>query len=164
MTGTPRKPGIVFLLPVCLLAAGTVLGLSRRGEPMWEPARVLWIPGGALLILYGVLVRNRVVRPHRPDASIDMVTLVAGAVGLAFMGVGLEHVHPAGPWTVFTLPAIIGGGLLCLRLARQGKRNRFVREMEEDRSPWLIRPGLWMFGLTWPLFALWAIGVVEFGD
>ena len=117
-----------------------------------------------LLIVYGILVRNEVVRAHREDASADTVTALTGAAGLAFIGGGLEAFLGSPEWRVFMLPAIVGGGVMSLRLAWMGTRHPFVRELRgtaggasERRG---IRSGLWMLGLSWPMFALWAIGLI----
>jgi hypothetical protein len=76
---------------------------------------------------------------------------------------GLEHLDPARPWTLLAIPMITLLGLLTLREARRGRPSVILRRTRG----WYglrARAGAWMFGLCWPVFVLWALGVVRLGD
>lgn len=88
---SPALLGKVLFWGAAAFVLPGLLGLPRDGEALWEDGLVLFIPGGALLILYGVL---------------------------SFFGV-----------------------------ARMRRRT--------------IISGTWLFALGWPLFLLWALGVVD---
>ena len=90
---------MLFWLAMAMLLPAIVLGLSKSERPILEPARGLFVPAGAVLMLYGALVwRGRA----------------------QWIGLGASD------------------------------------------SWWLARGGLWMFGLSWPLLVLWALGLQSF--
>ena len=156
-----RRGFVLFWLAFACFMPAVVLGLSKHGDPIWGTARALFVPSGAVLMIYGVLVWRKQARwiglgadePRRPGSILL-------ALGLAAFGFGLAYVTGAGGWHLLMIPALVGGGLLSLREAWRGKRGWFYRINTLERTEWwLARAGLWMFGLTWPLLVLWALGL-----
>ena len=47
---------MLFCLALAMLLPAIVLGLSKHERPILAPARGLFAPGGAVLMLYGALV------------------------------------------------------------------------------------------------------------
>jgi len=156
---------VLFWLAAVLLLPAIFLGLSKSGRPLWEPARALFAPGGAVLTIYGALVWYEQARwiglgadkPRRAGSVLFVL-------GLALVGVGLAHLTRDDGWRLLTIPAILGGGLFSLREAWRGKRGSLYRNKQSDSlySWWLTRAGLWLFGLSWPLLVLWALGLQSF--
>jgi hypothetical protein len=62
-----------WLMLACL-AVAIFLGLSKRGEPIWEDARALFLPGGILMMLQSALLEGR--RAH-PMAAIPPTRALA---------------------------------------------------------------------------------------
>jgi hypothetical protein len=159
----PVVRALGWVILACLTGAA-ILGLSRYGDPVWRPARALAVPAGALMVLQSTLLGGR--RAH-PMVAIPAGPMLAPGVfvcGLGFLGLGLEHLDPARPWTILAIPMIVLLGLLSLREARRGRRSVLLRERGGGWHGFLARAGLWMFGLCWPLFVLWALGVVRLDD
>lgn len=156
---------MLFWLAMAFLLPAVFLGLSKSERPIWGSARVLFAPGGAVLMLFGALVwRERAQWIGLGADEPRRAGVVLFALGLAALGVGLADVSGADAWRVFTIPTILGGGLLSLREAWRGKRGTLYRinDFEFFESWWLARAGLWMFGLSWPLLVLWALGMQSF--
>ena len=84
--------------------------------------------------------------------------LVCALAGLAMLGAGLEEVDGERPWRLLLLPAIVFGGVWCLHTAFAGRRHAIY---QTDRPAWAVRAGLLMFGVAWPLFGLWALGIED---
>jgi hypothetical protein len=146
-------------LSLACLFTGTILGVSKRGEPIWKDARVLFAPAGLLLIVEAALLGGR--RAH-PIVAIPPTRALAPGVficGLGLVGLGLEQLDPAGQWSILAIPMIALLGLLFLREAWRGKASVLVRDSSDRWQNFLIRAGAWMFGLLWPLFVLWALGL-----
>ena len=142
----------------CLLIA-TFLGLSKHGNPIWDDARVFFLPAGVLLMLQSLILGGR--RAH-PIAAIPPNRALAPGVfacGLGSAGLGLEQLDPGGPWSVLTIPMCVFLGLLCLREAIRGRRSWIVVQGPSLWPPFVYRAGLWMFGLAWPVGVLWALGL-----
>jgi hypothetical protein len=53
-------------------------------------------------------------------------------------------------------------GLSFLREAIRGRSSVLVRDERSIYERFVVRAGAWMFGLSWPLFVLWALDIVEF--
>lgn len=141
------------------LAVGVIVGLE-----FWAPARVLLVPGGALLVLFGVLVAAGTIPAHQSDAHPVLVVFVAGLIGLAAIGFGLESVDEPRPWSVLMLPAIVVGGVWCLRVGLSRRESSAVLRRAADHTwgpPWAARAGFIMFGLAWPWFGLVVLGLAE---
>jgi hypothetical protein len=156
---------MLFWLAMAMLLPAIVLGLSKGERPLLESARGLFAPGGAVLMLYGALVwRERAQWIGLGAGEPRRAGVVLFALGLASLGAGLAEVTGADAWRVFMVPAIVGAGALALREAWRGKRGTLYRINEFDSwySWWLVRAGLWMFGLSWPLLLLWALGLQSF--
>ena len=156
---------MLFWLAMAMLLPAIVLGLSKSERPILESARGLFAPGGAVLMLYGALVwRERAQWIGLGADEPRRAGVVLFALGLAALGAGLAEVTGADAWRVLMIPAIVGGGVLSLREAWRGKRGTLYRinEFDSRYSWWLARAGLWMFGLSWPLLVLWALGMQSF--
>ena len=156
---------MLFGLALAMLVPAIVLGLSKSERPIWEPARGLFAPSGAALMLYGALVwRERAQWIGLGADEPKRAGVVLFALGLASLGAGLAEVTGADAWRVFMVPAIVGAGVLSLREAWRGKRGTLYRINRVDSSDswWLARAGLWMFALTSPLMVLWALGLQSF--
>lgn len=162
--GSKRRGQALFWLAAALLLPAIFLGLSKHGDPVWEPARALFAPAGAVLMIYGVLVWHTQARwiglaADRPRRAGSVLFVL----GCALVGVGLAHVTGTDGWRLLTIPAIVGGGLLSLREAWRGKRGTLYQLSRVSRySWWATRGGLWRFGLTWPLLVLWALDLRSF--
>jgi hypothetical protein len=160
-----RRGWVLFWLAAAFLLPAVFLGLSKSGRPAWEPGRGLFAPGGAVLMIYGALVWLEQARwiglgADEPRRSGSVLFVL----GLALVGAGLAHMTQAEGWRLLTIPAIIGGGLFSLREAWRGKRGALhrINHFASRHSWWMTRAGLWLFGLTWPLFVLWALGLQSF--
>ena len=156
---------MLFWFALAMLLPAIVLGLSKSERPILAPARGLFAPGGAVLMLYGALVwRGRARWIGLGADEPRRAGVVLFALGLASLGAGLAEVTGADAWRVLMIPAIVGAGVLALREAWRGKRGTLYRINEFDSwySWWLARAGLWMFGLSWPLLVLWALGLQSF--
>lgn len=151
---------VLFVATMACLLPAIVLGLSKSGRPIYEPARDLAIPGGLLALLYAALVATRRARwiglfadePHR-------VARVLGCIGLASVGAALDG-HDSGTlWRLLMLPACL---LLCATLIGQGVRGRgwWLEQM-----PWwrpvtrgfFVLFGLMLLGVGVP----WILGIIE---
>ena len=77
---------------------------------------------------------------------------------------GLEHLDPARAWSLLAVPMIVFLGLLFLREAYRGKLSMLLRETSGRVERFWARLGMWMFGLSWPVFVLWAIGIIDITD
>ena len=161
----PRHPErrtlakVLFHLAVWPVSIGVIVGVE-----IWTPAQVLLIAGGAVLLVLGVLTAAGTVPPLDEDKHTVGAALVAGLLGLAAVGFGLESVDEPRPWSVLMLPAIVVGGVWCLRVGIGSGRSPVLRRPAEGTwgPPWAARTGFIMFGLTWPWFALVALGLAEF--
>src|SRR3954468_25006563 len=78
----------------CLLFVAIVLGVGKRGHPLWAPARVLFLPAGVLMMLQAGLLAGRRSPPPagvRPNRALAPGLFVCG-VGM--VGLGLEWPDP----------------------------------------------------------------------
>jgi hypothetical protein len=138
--------------------AGTVLGLVFE----WEPGLVLYVPAGAMLGLWTALIGTGMIEPETDAAPVPVFVLVGGLCALAAVGFGLERVDEGGPWSLLMLPAIVIGGVWCLRTALSGRLSRAFHERSGSSRPyWGVRAGLLMFGLVWPFFGLEVLGLID---
>lgn len=154
---------VLFWLAAALVIPGMALGLSSDdGDPIWPDGLVLLGAGGAVLMLYGVLVCARRVA-WIGEAGAGRPLLQGGillAVGTACLGGGLLHLDPGGPWRLLTIPVILLVGFESMRTAFFRSREEVAAESAGLRRHSVIS-GTWLFALGWPLFLLWALGVVE---
>lgn len=78
---------LLFVAAMACLLPAVVLGLSRSGTPIWQPALLALLPGGALALLYGVLVKRRSARwiglfAEEPD-RVGSIIAAGGLAGSA---------------------------------------------------------------------------------
>jgi len=156
---------LAFFLPA------TLLGLPGRGHshPILPAARDLFVPAGFLLAVHGALaVMGRVaaLAPPWPVTAREhrRTGLILYLVGIASVGFGTGEITGDRPWRALSVPAIVVIGLLSLREAVRGPaRSRFfrLRPPSSSRPVWLIAAGLWMFGLSWPILAADALGLLD---
>jgi hypothetical protein len=150
-----------WLILGCLSVA-TILGLSKRGEPMVDDSRALFLPGGALMMLQSTLLEGR--RAH-PWVAIPANSLLAPGLftcGLGLASFGLEHLDPARPWLLLAVPMFVLLGLVCLREAIRGDDALLIRDATDGWHRFWLRGLYWMIALFSPLGVLWALGVVRF--
>jgi hypothetical protein len=86
-----------WIILACV-TVGVLLGVSRRGEPLWADARALFVPGGVLMMLQSLLLGGR--RGHPWTGIAPRPGLAAGifVCGVGVLGLGLEHLDPPGAW------------------------------------------------------------------
>jgi hypothetical protein len=147
----------------CLLIA-VFLGLSKRGEPLWTAARAFFVPAGLLMVLQSVLLDDRRAHPIIRIAPNRALAPGLFTCGLGVAALGLEHLDPPRAWSLLAVPMIVFLGLLFLREAYRGKLSMLLRETSGRVERFWARLGMWMFGLSWPVFVLWAIGIVDITD
>ena len=142
---------VALWVVVGFVTPAVFLGLSKRGEPIYEDALLLLVPGGVALMVLAVLLRKGLA-----------IGLAVFGSGLGVAGLGMEYADPDRPWSVLAIPMITLVGLLFLREAWRGKRSKLLGLAGDRWQRLVAHAGAWMFGLAWPLFVLWTLGIVEF--
>jgi len=159
----PPRP-VVKVLGVlilgCLLVA-LFLGLSKGGEPLWKPARVLFLPAGVLTMAQAALLEGRRGYPWMALAPGRFLEVSLFVCGVGLCGFGLAELEPDGPWLVLAGPMIILAGFLFLREALRGERSWLLEFADGRLGRFFMRAGMWMFALMSPVGVLWCLGVVE---
>ena len=128
----------------------------------WEPGLVLYVPAGVLLALWTAMIGAGVIEPETDAAPLPVFVLIGGLCALAAVGFGLEQADGDGPWSLLMLPAIVVGGVWCLRTSLSNRLSRAFHARAGSSRPYCgVRAGLLMFGLAWPFFGLEVLGLID---
>src|SRR3954454_19864020 len=90
-------------IAVALLFVAVVLGVGKRGHPLWAPARALFLPAGVLMMLQAGLLAGR---RSFPLAGVKPTRALAAGLfvcGVGMVGIGLEWLDPDRLWSALTI-------------------------------------------------------------
>jgi hypothetical protein len=154
-----RLGKVLFWAAMAFLLPAIFLGLSKRGEPLWEPARTLAIPGGALALVYAWLIAVRRARWIGLFADEPAkVARVIAAIGLGAIGFALDALDAGQAWRVLTIPMTLLVGVAMVRQAVTG-RGWWLENMPWPR--WASRAAFGFMALALlPVGLLWAVGLI----
>jgi hypothetical protein len=142
-----------------------VLGVSKRGCPLWPDAHMLLVPVGVAFVAHAMLVAARIDPRYASLPPKNWVATIAimGLLGLAAIGLGANRIHHAAGFRALTLPlciAFAGCGLVLIVRGRRAVPARLSTKMWQWRTP---RPmGLIFFALGGYGVAL-ALGATSIG-
>lgn len=164
MTPIPReeepRPAVQRLGWTIIICVGvaTFFGLSRRGEPIWDDARGLFLVAGVLAMIQAVLLGGRRSHPWRAIPPGRLLAPMHVVVGLGLLGIGLEHFDPARPWSALAVPLALLIGALFLREAVRGDRGLILGTLHgASRLRRLFLRGSFLAAaLCSPIFVVWA--------
>ena len=144
----------------CLLV-GVFLGLSKIGHPIVPGAAVMFLPAGVLMSVHGLLGLSGIAQiyndPSRPRSRARLWQLAMLILGVGIAGPGLAVLTGDHVYRALAAPAITMLGLASLIQALHGRRTGWLAARS---SNWGAYVGCWMFGLGWPLFLAWSLGLI----
>jgi hypothetical protein len=152
-----------------LAAPAAIIGFSRRGCPLWPPARALFVPAGFALISNALLVLARIDRgyekPYRLARRPTAFCMTVAGVGM--VGVGANYLHRAAGFRALAAPAAAGFALWGLALMIFGRRAITPKERERPKGAWryprAMGIGLLVLGSVGVAAALSAIDISRDG-
>lgn len=146
-----RRHGARWLLLVAAVLVGA--GIFVVEELGAHPALVLLFPAGAALLIHAALIGSGIA--GRGQADRVLVAGGAAIAGLGLIGGGLHWLQPDGLGRLLMLPAIMAGGMWCLKHAFAPRGHRVFRTSADP--VWMVRLGLLMLGVVWPFLGAWIL-------
>ena len=138
-------------------ACGFVLVAVFTEDGVWA------LPAGALLVVWGVLAALRLVPVHGDTETRSRGVPWMILLGLAGVGVGLEDLHPEGPWSVLVLPVAVLLGLAAAAQTITGRGWWIDALRDSERVPsFLARPVMFFAVVMMAFVVVWSLGLVDF--